>query len=98
MDRIKEKYNDVLSDLDWLENDGILFLNSISINKNNRNKGIGTSIMKEVIKYAKSKGKEVHLVGANVNSQQRKRLENFYVGKCGMKKYVDNNGFVCYKI
>lgn len=98
MEDIQEKYSQYLTDLDWLENDGILFLNSISINKRHRSKGHGLMVMKDIIKYVKSKGKELHLTGANINSQQRKRLEHFYKDLCGMKKYVDRQGFVCYKI
>lgn len=75
-------------------NNNIRYLEMIAFNKNARNKGYGTTLMRKIINNAKNNKKKIKL-NVRTNSVPRpngKTLQGFY-GKLGFKAGVNNNGF-----
>lgn len=75
---IKHKYEGVSLDLRYSEYSNNITLNLISIPKEQRNQGLATTIMSELIEYADREGKTVSLTPVNDFGSAKNRLEAFY--------------------
>ncbi len=86
---LKEKYPDVKIVL--IEDPKHIHIDSIEVPKKDRNKGIGTNILKIIVKYAREHNKTSSLIPSHQESD-RDRLEQFYrrfgfkVSRCSRKK------------
>jgi len=83
---LESKYN---ATLDIYENKGFLELDKIIISEDQRNKGTGTKMMKEVISFADSRGLTIALTPSkSYGATSVERLKSFYKGL----GFVENKG------
>jgi len=60
------------------ENDNEVYIFSLNVDKDYRNKGIGTKYILEMIDYAKSYKKQLTLIPYSTKKDDMKKLEKFY--------------------
>jgi len=73
--KLSNKYNILL---DIYENPEYIVLSRIIIPKEDRNKGIGTSVMNDLIDYANTNKKDIFLTPSGDFGGNKNRLINFY--------------------
>ena len=90
-DKLLEKHKG-LKTLFLSENKGALSVDMIEVNPDERNKGVGTSVMNDIIEYADANNMEIQLVPAvkddNKGTTSRGRLVKFYKGL----GFIENKG------
>ncbi len=84
---IKTKYKNNTDILNISENKETISLDNMVIKKSQRNKGIGSNIINDLIQYANKKGKTITLTPTN-EFGTKTRLTNFYKSK----GFVENKG------
>jgi len=76
LDDIKSKYSNV--DLDVYETSKGLILSKVVVPKDVRSEGIGSNLMKDLIKYADENNKPIALTPDNTFGGSKTRLKSFY--------------------
>lgn len=77
-DILRNKYGDKLKDLDIYENNTSLKLTRIIVKPELRNSGVGTNVLKDLIKYADNTSKIITLIPSNDFGGNVNRLIQFY--------------------
>ena len=77
-DILRNKYGDKLKDLDIYENNTSLKLTRIIVKPELRNSGVGTNVLKDLIKYADNTSKIITLTPSNDFGGNVNRLIQFY--------------------
>ena len=72
------KYGNKLDSIFIFEDPTSIELNQIIINKNNRNEGIGSEILQDVVNYSDRENKIVTLTPADDYGSSLSRLKKFY--------------------
>lgn len=75
---LNKKYSKHLKGLDIYEKENSLILNRIVINPDDRDKGIGSKIMNDLISYADANNKIIALTPSSDFGGQKSRLIKFY--------------------
>lgn len=78
MDKIKEKYNKFLDKFSIFENEKSICVDLIVIKEEFRNKGLGTTILKEIIKEADNQNKILTLTPSSDFGSNKTKLIKWY--------------------
>lgn len=85
---LRDKYPGLVLDYHYDDRHGILVVSRIIVPKDKRNQGVGSSVMRSLMDFAKSKGFKTTLTPTPEFGSSKERLNKFYKG-FGFKKNKD---------